>query len=448
MTTEHAIIPSEPQIVGDSRQYILVRNKGLAPIESFTILGLSTARGEADKIGQFGSGSKHGILTLIRAGITPRIFIGNDEIVFSTHPARMLEKDYLEVRYTFRGEQHKTGMCLEFGALDWDTPGMALREFICNAIDQGEVIQDCLKLRENPKADAEETRIFIPLENEALKEYWLNIKSRFLHYEGLENNPVIPARSAKATLFRRGVMVREMECEHPPIFHYNFQSEKIDESRNMNDGSFSQIAAALLRKSQKSIETILSSFGGEKRWEHGLGYSVDDYMDATRATVKAAWTAVFGDKPFAAEGELRAALCKKSIQHIVVPQQWEGCLERSGIVHGCTLLNGIDSKGGEVFEPNQKTVNTFRTAWGWLEKVRLTNGKPFPEVKNFSMPMNCGNETIGYYKDGTVFLNIDYDGNEQAALEELAHYITGAEDETRDFQDFAFKVATRMANHG
>src|SRR5689334_6762544 len=112
------------------KPYLLIRNAGLAPLESFTILGLSTARGEAEKIGQFGSGSKHGILALMRAGITPRIFIGQDELVFSTHPAKMGEKEYQEVRYTFQGEQHKTGMCLEFGALDWDSPSMALREFI------------------------------------------------------------------------------------------------------------------------------------------------------------------------------------------------------------------------------------------------------------------------------------------------------------------------------
>lgn len=90
-------------------------------------------------------------------------------------------------------------------------------------------------------------------------------------------------------------------------------------------------------------------------------------------------------------------------------------------------------------------METFKRAWGWLEAVRLTEGKPFPKVKCFSAPMSQGCERIGFYRNGTVFLNLDYDTNEQAALEELAHYITGAEDETRDFQDFAFKAATRLA---
>lgn len=96
-------------------------------------------------------------------------------------------------------------------------------------------------------------------------------------------------------------------------------------------------------------------------------------------------------------------------------------------------------------DATEAAMQTFLRAWAWIESVNLTNEKPFPQVKCFTLTMEQGAEKVGYYKDGTVFLNLDYDTNEQAAIEELAHYITGAGDETRDFQDYAFKLATRLA---
>ena len=41
--------------------FLMIANNGVAPVQSFTVLGVSTARGNSDKIGQFGSGAKHGL---------------------------------------------------------------------------------------------------------------------------------------------------------------------------------------------------------------------------------------------------------------------------------------------------------------------------------------------------------------------------------------------------
>ena len=51
--------------------YLLVQNPGVAPVEGYTLLGVSTTRncGVAGTIGQFGSGAKHAINTLLRAGL-------------------------------------------------------------------------------------------------------------------------------------------------------------------------------------------------------------------------------------------------------------------------------------------------------------------------------------------------------------------------------------------
>ena len=56
---------------------------------------------------------------------------------------------------------------------------------------------------------------------------------------------------------------------------------------------------------------------------------------------------------------------------------------------------------------------------------------------------------MGFYREGVVYLSLDFaDGASvelrQTALEEVAHFVTGATDSSRDFQDFAFKLATRL----
>ena len=50
--------------------YLVIQNPGVAPIEGFTLLGVSTTRdcGVEGTIGQFGSGNKHAINVLLRAG--------------------------------------------------------------------------------------------------------------------------------------------------------------------------------------------------------------------------------------------------------------------------------------------------------------------------------------------------------------------------------------------
>lgn len=428
-------------------KYLLIRNAGLAHVEAFTILGLSTARGEGDKIGQFGSGSKHGILTLMRHNLTPRIFIGEDEIVFSAHAAKMGEKDYTEVRYTFQGEQHKTGMCLDFGALDWDTVKMSIREFICNALDQGENIEECANVCDSVQAHPDETRIFIKMEGEVV-DYWQKLREYFLHFEGLQDVEVTPANSKMARFYRRGVYVTQCGKEdEPAIFTYNFQEGRIDESRNMDGASLTKIAARLLMNGQDHLETIFKTFkGGIKRWEHQCGNSLYFAgISESYRVAKAAWGEVFGDLPFACGSALESALDKKGIKYASVPIGWEYLLSSAGVVNAEKLLSTVEKGGAIECEATPTAVETFKRVWGWIESVRLTQDKAFPEVKCFTCPMSGGEERFGAYRDGVVYLNVDYDTHEQTAMEELAHYITGAGDETRDFQDYAFRLATRLA---
>ena len=65
----------------------------------------------------------------------------------------------------------------------------------------------------------------------------------------------------------------------------------------------------------------------------------------------------------------------------------------------------------------------------------------------------------GFYRDGQVFINSDLAGAAsvmagsnalsnrliKVALEELAHYVTEATDNSRDFQDYLLELAVKQA---
>jgi len=56
----------------------------------------------------------------------------------------------------------------------------------------------------------------------------------------------------------------------------------------------------------------------------------------------------------------------------------------------------------------------------------------------------------GFLRDGVIYINEDLAQGtsvelRQTVLEEVAHYLTGSKDETRDLQDWAFKLAVRLA---
>ena len=80
----------------------------------------------------------------------------------------------------------------------------------------------------------------------------------------------------------------------------------------------------------------------------------------------------------------------------------------------------------------------------------MDDGKAKPEIRGFRKVMNGGVVVRGFLRDDVVYINEDLAHGasvelRQTVLEELAHYLTGSKDETRDLQDWAFKFAVRVA---
>lgn len=149
--------------------YLMIENPGIAPAESFTLLGASTKRGTENSqlIGKFGTGNKQAIGVFLRHGLSPIIFASNLRMEFSTRPQIVSDglgqHTFNRVYVKFGGKDtdgksrsatEDLGYVLEHGATDWTTVDLGLREFISNALDraisQGEhdYIHDFVNKRE------------------------------------------------------------------------------------------------------------------------------------------------------------------------------------------------------------------------------------------------------------------------------------------------------------
>ena len=125
--------------------YAKIQNPGVCPTDRFTILGLTTSRNSQEKIGQFGSGAKHAILTLLRAGVSFVIYSGCTKINFFTKTKVSGGHEYEQVYVSIDGEETALNVALGFGELDWkESIEMAMRELIANAIDASLDINDVM----------------------------------------------------------------------------------------------------------------------------------------------------------------------------------------------------------------------------------------------------------------------------------------------------------------
>ena len=127
--------------------------------------------------------------------------------------------------------------------------------------------------------------------------------------------------------------------------------------------------------------------------------------------------------------------------------QYVTAAAKCGIKTAASILDGNETDGKEVVPATPAGIEAVNIVWEWLASAGMTKGKTRPSVGCFRSVMEGGAELLGYYNDGTVYLREDTATAItkyllEMALEEVAHYATGAGDMSRDLEDFAFKFAT------
>lgn len=485
--------------------YLRIENPGVAPIEGFTVLGVSMANTSSNSgvIGQFGSGSKHSVAVLLRNEISPIVFAGTLKMEFSTRPQTVSDgiasKEFGRVVVKFGGSDPITGVSksstddlgfvLSYGDKDWTESSLALREFVSNAIDRSirevgdwSAVKIEIVSESQVRAKAGYTRVFVPLTAEVL-EFYNNLGKWFLHFSEPESlgKAILPKANRNlgdrkaAVIYRRGVRVREFESSNTEsLFDYNLDNLTIDESRKASDWDVRHGAGkALSNADSKTLAVLFERLLSTEKsyWEFGFDiYSLQPaYFDSTEAIEnrKMAWQAAFesiaGEESVLATKATANQLERKGYKPVVAPENLISAASLYGVKTASTVLSADELSGREITKATVDAQAAVDYIWDLIEEIGLTNGKDKPEVRSFSSILDGGVMLNGYYRAGVVYINRDLAGGDasllagpkalsdrllKVALEEIAHHTTQSSDNSRDFQDYALEVAVRLARRG
>ena len=480
-----------------------IENPGVCPIEGFTLLGASSKSGSTSPfcIGQFGSGNKHAAGVLLRAGLAPVVYCSNHKLSFLTEAGVMkaVEGDFRYDRIIIQhgGKDENGRSCSyreplsqtsNYGYIDWDDIQMALREYVSNAIDAtinyNEIhkvqvpypfvgIEMAIVEESEVKAKKGFTRVFVPLDVAGkMEEFYHNIGKWFLHFSEPWSikEAILPKKdrnlgdSKTAVIYRRGVRVRQLDSHQgTSLFDYNLNNVRIDESRNMDDyAACSAAARALSDGTSEQLATWLKSFAsGDRYWEHRFeSYNMGQCCGDSKETIAAreqSWVAAcrtIGENVVCcSKGAPKETLQRKGYQILELP--WS-LVSTCGVYKLQTpeKVLGEDERLGRVItEATPDVVECAQLLWDDIVRAGMHANKTMPVVRCFKTIMSGGTYCLGFQKDDCVYVNESLASGQslelqQTMLEEMAHYVTGALDETRDLQDWAFKFAVACRKGG
>lgn len=487
--------------------YLKIENTGVADYNSLLLFGATGNRYSTNPltIGTFGSGSKHSIGALLRAGVNAQVFCGLTKLEYFSQPKK--------IRKAAGGEQMQQQVCvrisgslpagdegtmgkkelsftLDFGVNDWPrTNGveLACREFVSNAIDgQIEMTGDFagvkIEVVDESKVRAKDgvTRVFLPL-TDKVQVFFNEIGKWFLHFSEPElvrsGAKILPKANrnrtdvARAVVYRRGVYVREfMASKTASLFDYNLDVT-LNESRTFDDWNAKlEIGKAFRNAERGIIARILTAIAkNEDVWEtkeldeYGLMPSSWETEDVKVVeTRKQEWSAaaalVIGDggvfcDDVAVVGQM---VEKKGYDAVPVKNAaWLKALKAQGVRTDESVLSA-DDKVGRQFFPATDAVNlAVEIVWKALDGLGFIGTKSKPAVGTFSEPINCEGRAMGLYRPEvkTVYANTDYAENLDEQLvyimvEECIHHVSGGTDYSRDFQTMQTQVIGRLIYNG
>jgi hypothetical protein len=464
---------------------LLIQNKGEAPVEAFTLLGASLSRSDDGLIGQFGSGAKLAITTLLRLGRKVTVYCGLTRMEFKTKTILINdgieEQQKQQVYVQFGGTSKRKldlGWVLDFGAIDWKDVDMAYREFVSNAIDRtiksGDTVADAhtncdlivdIVDDDTQRAQAGFTRVYVEADDKC-QEYVDDLRHKFLQFSAGYNptKRILPKLGdrRKAQIYYNGVFVRELGG-HPDSFaDYNFTGNQItiDESRNLDEYSVRAAIARLYRDA--SHDNVVKFLRAVDRGEDCLETKLDSHYlkpntwsdsEQQKKTWQEAWETVHGDKVACSQndGVVGEIARRKGFQLGVVaePSMME-VIKSFDIPTTDTVLDGAERQGRVVTAPTFEAIDAVKLVWSWVETAELLDPEkcPMPKIKGFNEITDAESECLGFVKPGgdTVYLRNDLGGDMllEAALEEVSHYVTGSTDCSRDFQNFLMRLLIRL----
>jgi hypothetical protein len=318
--------------------------------------------------------------------------------------------------------------------------------------------------------------VFVPMNAEVL-DFFNNLGRWFLHFSEPEmlSKAILPKKNRNlgdrkaAVIYRRGVRVREFESsDQESLFDYNLNDLTIDESRKASDWDVKHACGKALANADKEILAMLFDrlMNSDKGcWEFGFDtYSLQPtYRDSAenearkRRNWQEAFALVAGDDAVLTGNGSVEQLERKGFKPVKAPECLVNAAEQYGVQTPAKVLTLDELAGRGVIEPTDSAQAAVDFVWAVIEQHGLTNSKEKPPVRCFTSILDGGVMLNGYYRDGVVFINADLAPAGisdpamlssrliKVALEEVAHFVTGATDNSRDFQDFLLELAVKLA---
>lgn len=418
--------------------YLEIKSWGEIDIQAFTLIGASTKRGDDSKIGLYGSGNKYSIATLLKQGITFKVFSGEDEIVFSTKKQsfRTLDFDVILVNGV------ETSLTTTMGGSEWANAFAPIREIYSNALDEDK--DATLTKTSEVIAERGYTKFFIEM-TEDVTHFYKNLHLYFCN----ENPKVLLSNdvgsvypntdSGNTRVFRKGILAHFSD-KKKALYHYNFINIDINESRVLQYiWQVNSRVGSIFKKCQDEalINTLLMNLEGANSGylEHEADW--DGFENFSNS-----WWEACKDKSFAPieflemfdDADLKGAY--------KLPMKLLKALKSQ---FTALKVLGISATSDEMFvitKPSQILTDKIIDAVALLNSTRYKHrfDNPTIECVKFSAENVYGLANAGKIYLSTKLASEDINKIAKIIIEENEHNLSGLGDETRNFQNHLFSL--------
>lgn len=408
--------------------YVKIWSRSVTTIEDLFTLGVSTSRGKAEKIGQFGSGTLMGVLTWIRShGFPPVFLVNGKKVTFSVKPVKKSDGEIFR-QVLLNG--NPLSVALEYGELDWNNPEYAMREWICNAIDAGNDVNSCIVECDKIEAADDEVAVFIPV-NETTLKYTMFLDKFFLHVRGLQDSETIPKKEiGPMRIYRKGIFVRELK-DHS-LFDYNLDFD-INECRTGSSDSIEGTIRSHLRfgLNVDNVDVIFNA----------LITGIDCFETKPIGSLSATWSTSLATK--------KVKLCMPMTTAegaIPVHSDWyrEICAI-AGHLDGLRHMSVAEVNGYKAVTVSPEMRAKFNKICDLIELCELSRGKRRPQIECFTTELRNVNGMCDSDR-GTISINTGNPNWGRTLSHELGHWYTGQADWHSEFIDFGYVLSSKLVD--
>jgi len=441
---------------------IEIRNRGRKiPLHGIRVLGLSVKQ-SAGKIGQFGTGLKEAIALLTRMNVSFNIYSGLCKYEFKIMSAHGV--DEIGYRMSMAQGDYKAdkwyglGIHPNFGKFDWNTGWQALREFVCNAVDEG---NHTVALHDTVVPSEDDTVIAIEA-TPALLEAFVLTEKRIIALKEIPfvyNNTdyTVYAKSAIGLgeglqIFHKGVWIQE--SKRPSLFDYEIKNLKLTESRSADWYTVHRectIALCYIGYAQ-----CLDFFQYVQRYaeswhttaESECDFYVFGHYGVKNENWKVAFKNLYGPKAVACPNDsmLLSLIEQEGYLPIRMPAEVYSAMGRVGVPTMTSVLSELQQQAISILP--DRVPQSFDPIWASLSARSITN-KPKPKVHVYKQDGNMDSRK-GFVMHNQIYVNANVLGSHeeiQCVIEEIAHYLSGEGDATRGFQNYFIGVVAQLLGY-